>query len=436
MRVETYNKHFTVGKDGHLALDQVDLVEVAKDFGTPAYVMSDECLRENCRAFMGAMRRNFGDRFKVAYASKALSACFIYKILAEEGVHADVVSGGELYTALKAGFDPKNLHFHGNNKIDSELEMAVSCGIGSVIIDNYDEIVRLERIAAVHGKTQRVLLRVKPGIEAHTHEFIQTGQNDSKFGYGILDGEAMRLIRHILQQPHLDFKGIHCHIGSQIFDVEPFGHTARVMFDFFCKVENELNVRMDELIIGGGFGIKYMPGDHPGTFDAKIDEIGAALRACAEENGREMPEIVIEPGRSMVGAAGCTLYTVGGVRDIKDARSYVSVDGGMPDNPRFTLYQAEYDAVVADRADAPRDKVQTIAGRCCESGDLIARDLNFQTAKPGDTLCVFATGAYNYSMASNYNRLPRPPILLIRDGRVHTVVRRESYDDLIRNDVL
>jgi len=433
---QIYSDHFSVGKDGHLHLDGVDLVQTAKEFGTPAYVMSDACLRENCRSFTSAMRRNFGERFKVAYASKALSAGFIYKILAEEGVHADVVSGGEMYTALKAGFNPKNLHFHGNNKVDSELEMAVSCGIGSIIIDNFEEITRLERISATHNVKQRVLLRVKPGIEAHTHEFIQTGQNDSKFGYGIADGEAMRLIRHILEQPHLDFKGIHCHIGSQIFDTEPFAHTAHVMFSFFCKIEHDLGITMDELIIGGGFGIKYMPSDHPGAVAAKIDEIGTALKQVAHENGRELPEIVIEPGRSMVGAAGCTLYTVGGVRDIVGARSYVSIDGGMPDNPRFALYQAEYDAAVANRANAPRDKVQTIAGRCCESGDLIARDLNFQTAQAGDTLCVFATGAYNYSMASNYNRLPRPPILLVKDGKVQTVVRRESYDDLIRNDVL
>lgn len=433
--MEQYSKHFTVGKNGHLEFDGVDLVQIGKDFGTPAYVMSDACLRENCRTFNSAMHRNFGEHCKVAYASKALCAGFIYKILEEEDTHADVVSGGELYTALKAGFNPKNLHFHGNNKVDSELEMAASCGIGSIIIDNYEEVSHLERICAAHGKNQRVLFRVKPGVSAHTHEFIMTGQNDSKFGYGIADGEAMRIARHILQQPHLDFAGIHCHIGSQVFDVDAFAKTARVMFDFFCQMEQELNIHMDEMIVGGGFGIKYMPTDHAGTIDEKIDAMGKAMREESARFGREIPEIVIEPGRSMVGAAGCTLYTVGGVRDIKDARSYVSIDGGMPDNPRFALYQAEYDAVVADRAEAPRDKVQTIAGRCCESGDLIARDLTFQTAKPGDTLCVFATGAYNYSMASNYNRLPRPPILLIKDGKVQTVVRRESYDDLIRNDI-
>ena len=435
--MEQYSKHFTVGNNGHLQMDGVDLVELGKEYGTPAYVMSEACLRENCRAFVTAMQRNFGERYKVAYASKALCARFIYPILAEEGVHADLVSGGELYTALSAGFDAKNLHFHGNNKTDAELEQAVACGIGSIIIDNYAEVLRLERICAAHGKHQRVLIRVKPGISAHTHEFIMTGQNDSKFGYGIQDGEALRLIRHILEQEHLDFAGIHCHIGSQIFEVDAFARTARVMFDFFCQIEKELNIHMDEMIVGGGFGIKYMPEDQPGTFGEKIDAMGAAMREEAAKYGREIPEIVIEPGRSMVGAAGCTIYTAGGVRDIKDARCYVSVDGGMPDNPRFALYQAEYDAVVADRADAPRDKVQTIAGRCCESGDLVAQDLKFQTAKPGDTLCVFATGAYNYSMASNYNRVPRAPIVLIGcDGKTRVVVRRESYEDLIRNDLL
>lgn len=434
---QIYNEHFSVGGNSHLLMDGVDLVDLGREYGTPAYVMSERCLRENCRAFTEAMRRNFGERNKVAYASKALCAAFIYPILASEGVHADVVSGGELYTAVKAGFDPKNLHFHGNNKTDAELEMAVSAGIGSIIIDNYEEVARLERICAAHGRNQRVLFRVKPGVSAHTHEFIMTGQNDSKFGYGIADGEAMRLARHILQQPHLDFAGIHCHIGSQVFDVDAFAKTARVMFDFFCQMEKELHIRMDEMIVGGGFGIKYMPTDRPGTFGEKIDAMGQAMREESARLGREIPEIVIEPGRSMVGAAGCTLYTVGGVRDIKDARCYVSIDGGMPDNPRFALYQAEYDAVVADRAAAPRDKVQTIAGRCCESGDLIARDLKFQTARPGDTLCVFATGAYNYSMASNYNRVPRAPIVLIGcDGKTRTVVRRETYEDLVACDLL
>lgn len=432
-----YSDRFTIRDDGHLCLDNVDLVEVAHEYGTPAYVMSEGQIRQNCRDFTQAMRRNFGERYKVAYASKALCARFIYPILAREGVHADVVSGGELYTALKAGFDPRHLHFHGNNKTVSELEMAVDCGIGSIIIDAFEEVDRLEAICAAKGKHQRVLFRVKPGVHADTHEFISTGQNDSKFGFGIEDGEAMRLAKYILEHKHLDFVGIHCHIGSQVFSVDGFAKAARIMFDFFCKMEKELNIHMDEMIIGGGFGVKYMPTDEPGTFGEKIDAMGEVMREEAAKMGREIPEIVIEPGRSMVCTAGCTLYTVGSVRDIKDARTYVSVDGGLPDNPRFALYQAQYDAVVANRVNAPRDKVQTIAGRCCESGDLVAKDLKFQTAKADDILCVFATGAYNYSMASNYNRVPRPPILLIREnGKVETVVRRESYDDLICNDIV
>lgn len=430
-----YSEHFTIGENGHLCLDGIDLVKTAEAFGTPVYVMSESQLRENCRAFTQAMERNFGARYKVAYASKALCAKFIYPILASEGIHADVVSGGELYTALKAGFDPRHLHFHGNNKTAAELKMAVDCGIGSIIIDAMEEVDRLEAICAAKGVRQRVLFRVKPGVHADTHEFISTGQNDSKFGFGIEDGEAMRMTRHILEQKHLDFAGIHCHIGSQVFSIDGFARAAKIMFDFFCGIERELHITMDEMIIGGGFGVKYMPEDEPGTFGEKIDAMGRVMRDEAAKLGRKVPEIVIEPGRSMVCAAGCTLYTVGSVRDIKDARCYVSVDGGMTDNPRFALYQAKYDAVVANRAGAPRDKLQTIAGRCCESGDLVARDLQFQAAKAGDILCVFATGAYNYSMASNYNRVPRPPILLVSDGMVREVVRRETYEDLIRNDL-
>ena len=430
-----YSEHFTIGENGHISLDGLDLVKVAEEFGTPAYVMSESHLRENCRAFTRAMRRNFGERCKVAYASKALCARFLYPILASEGIHADVVSGGELYTALKAEFDPKHLHFHGNNKTVAELEMAVDCGIGSIILDAMEEVDRLEAICAARDIHQRVLFRVKPGVHADTHAFISTGQNDSKFGFGIQDGEAMRMARHILEQEHLDFSGIHCHIGSQVFSLDGFARAAKIMFDFFCQIERELHITMDELIVGGGFGVKYMPEDEPGTFDEKIDTMGKVLREEAEKQGRVLPEIVIEPGRSMVCAAGCTLYTVGSVRDIRDGRCYVSVDGGMTDNPRFALYQANYDAVVANRAAAPRDKLQTIAGRCCESGDLVARDLQVQAAKAGDILCVFATGAYNFSMASNYNRVPRPPILLICDGVVREVVRRETYEDLIHNDL-
>ena len=431
-----YSDHFTIEDDGHLHLDGVDLVEVAKQYGTPVYVMSEKQIRENCRAFTQAMARNFGEKYKVAYASKALCAKFIYRILQSEGIHADVVSGGELYTALKAGFDPKHLHFHGNNKTVAELEMGVDCGIGSIIIDAYEEVERLEAVCAARGVHQRVLFRVKPGVHADTHEFISTGQNDSKFGFGIEDGEAMRLARHILEQPHLDFAGIHCHIGSQVFSVDAFARAAKIMFDFFCKMEQELNIYMDEMIIGGGFGVKYMPSDEPGTFGEKLDAMGKVMHEEAAKYGREIPEIVIEPGRSMVCAAGCTLYTVGSVRDIKDARTYVSVDGGMIDNPRFVLYGAEYDAVVANRANAPRDKVQTIAGRCCESGDLVARDLKFQTAKAEDIICTFATGAYNFSMASNYNRVPRPSIILVKeDGTTAEVVRRQTYEDLISCDL-
>lgn len=432
-----YSRHFTIGKNGNLHMDGADLTQIAKDYGTPAYVMSEAAIRENCRAFVGAMQRNFGDNFKVAYASKAFGAAFIYPILQQEKMHADVVSGGELYTALKAGFPAESLHFHGNSKTDDELEYAVKVGIGSMVIDNFTEISRLDAIAGRHGVKINTLFRVKPGVEAHTHESIQTGQNDSKFGFGIADGEGMKVARAIHQAQNLNFRGIHCHIGSQIFGTESFDVAADKMISYMADIQREVGCQLPELILGGGFGVRYMPEDNPVSVDTMIDSIAAAVRRCCDKYGVALPEVVIEPGRSMVGETGATIYTVQGVKDIKDARRYVLVDGGMTDNPRFALYQAQYDAVVANKVEAAKDTLQTIAGRCCESGDMVSKDVYFQKAEAGDILCVFTTGAYNYAMASNYNRVPRPPVVLVRpDGTTRLVVRRETYEDITACDII
>ncbi len=432
-----YNEHFTTDSSGVLHYDGVNLKEMAQKYGTPLYVMSESTIRKTVSTFVNAMERNFGERCKVAYASKALCAGFLYKILNEERAHADVVSGGELYTALKAGFPAQNLHFHGNNKTDDEIKMAIECGIGSIIADSFEEIPRIDSIAGQLNKRVRGMLRIKPGIEAHTFEAVQTGQKDSKFGFGISDGNAMKASEMMHKASNIDFHGIHCHIGSQIFGTDSFGMAADVMIKLISEINTAFGIELPELILGGGFGIRYMPEDKPENKDVVIDAIGTAVRAAAQKFGlSKLPEIVIEPGRTVVGDAGCTLYTVGSVKDIEGARCYVSVDGGMTDNPRFALYEAQYDACVVDRADSEKDKLQTIAGRCCESGDMVSRDIMIQPAKAGDTLCVFATGAYNFSMASNYNRVPRPPIVLIcEDGQTKVVVRRESYEDLIRNDI-
>jgi len=431
-----YSSHFDISSTGTLCLDGVELLELARTYGTPLYVMSESAIRQACRRFVGAMGRNFGC-FKVAYASKALCAAFLYPILEAEGMHADVVSGGELYTALLAGFPASKLHFHGNNKSVDELEYAVHSGIGSVVIDSLGEIERLDAIAARLGKRVRVLFRVKPGVEAHTHASIMTGQNDSKFGFGIEDGAGLEAALAIHRAGNLELRGIHCHIGSQIFGDQSFTVAADKMIAFTAQLNQALGVTLPELILGGGFGIRYMPEDDSPDVDALIDSIGSAVRQGCKKHGVPLPEIVIEPGRAIVGPAGCTLYTVGGVKDITGARCYVTVDGSMSDNPRHALYDAQYDACVVDRAGESKRVIQTIAGRCCESGDMISRDIALQPARAGDTLCVYATGAYNYAMSMNYNRLPRPAMVLIAEEGTHRlVIRRETWADMTRCDVI
>jgi len=436
MKQELFSEHFSVNERGNLSFDGLDLADAARQFGTPAYLISEDAVRQQCRAYMQAMRREFGGRFKVAYASKALCSSFLYPILQSEGLNADVVSGGELYTALRAGFPASNLHFHGNNKTDAELEQAVDCGIGSVVIDCFDEIERLDALCSEKGKRVSVLLRVKPGVDAHTHEFISTGHNDCKFGFGIEDGQVYEAARRLKTCKSLDFCGLHCHIGSQIFLKEPFGVAADVMAGLFAALRRDFGFDLRELILGGGFGVKYMPEDRPVPVDEMVAFLGDAVRQSCKKHEVDVPEIVIEPGRSIICAAGVTLYTVGAVKPVPGARTYVAVDGGMPDNPRFALYQAQYDACIVGKAGQEKTETVTIAGKCCESGDMISRDIRLQPAQRGDLLCVFSTGAYTYSMASNYNRLPRPPIVLVSEGASRLVVRRESFEDLVRNDLL
>lgn len=435
MKDGLFSEHFSVNAQGHLALDGLDLVGAAQEFGTPAYVISEDAVRGQCRAYMQAMKDAFGDRFKVSYASKALCAKFIYPIVQSEGLHADVVSGGELYTAMQAGFPASKLHFHGNNKSDDELRQAVDCGIGAVIIDCMDEIGRLNAICGQRRRRIPVLLRIKPGVDAHTHEFISTGHNDCKFGFGIEDGQAYEAARLLRGCEWLDFCGLHCHIGSQVFLKEPFGVAADVMIRLLAELRRG-GFDLRELILGGGFGVRYMPEDRPVPVSEMVSYLGDAVRQSCRMYDTPLPEIVVEPGRSIVCTAGVTLYTVGSVKAVPGARTYVAVDGGMPDNPRFALYQAQYDACIANKAAQEKSEIVTIAGKCCESGDLLGRDMHLQPAQRGDVLCVFSTGAYTYSMASNYNRLPRPPVVLVSGGRAQVAVRRESYADLVRNDLL
>ena len=424
-----------INEKGHLTIGGCDTVELAETYGTPLYVMNEEVIRQALRAYVQSMETYYPQGGRVAYASKACCFLEMYRIAAQEGCGADVVSGGELYTALRAGMPVERLYFHGNNKPEGELRMALEAGVGRIVVDNPAELRRLSSIAQDMGSTAAILLRVTPGIDAHTHQFIRTGQIDSKFGLTLENGEALAAAREALSLPGIDLKGFHCHIGSQIFDVDPFAHAADVMLRFMARVRGETGATLTELNLGGGFGIRYTDRDQPKPFGAYMKQVSAVMSQTAAELDFPLPFNISEPGRSVAAPAGITLYTVGAVKSIPGVREYVSVDGGMGDNPRYALYKAAYTVVAANRMREPNTRVMTISGRCCESGDLIQENVPLPDCEHGDILAVLGTGAYNYSMSSNYNRLPRPAVVMVMDGTSRVVVKGETYEDLIRNDV-
>ena len=424
-----------INEKGHLTIGGCDTVELAETYGTPLYVMNEEVIRQALRAYVQSMETYYPQGGRVAYASKACCFLEMYRIAAQEGCGADVVSGGELYTALRAGMPVERLYFHGNNKPEGELRMALEAGVGRIVVDNPAELRRLSSIAQDMGSTAAILLRVTPGIDAHTHQFIRTGQIDSKFGLTLENGEALAAAREALSLPGIDLKGFHCHIGSQIFDVDPFAQAADVMLRFMARVRGETGATLTELNLGGGFGIRYTDRDQPKSFGAYMKQVSAVMSQTAAELDFPLPFIILEPGRSVAAPAGITLYTVGAVKSIPGVREYVSVDGGMGDNPRYALYKAAYTVVAANRMREPNTRVMTISGRCCESGDLIQENVPLPDCEHGDILAVLGTGAYNYSMSSNYNRLPRPAVVMVMDGTSRVVVKGETYEDLIRNDV-
>ena len=427
--------NLNVNENGNLTIGGVDTTVLAQQYGTPLYVFDENKIRESCRRFKESMERCYGGNGMVCYASKAFSCMEMCRVIKDEGLGLDVVSGGELYTALKAGFDASKIGFHGNNKTDEELEYAVSSDIGHIIVDNFSELARLEKIAGRLGKKPHIMFRIKPGIDAHTHDFVKTGQIDSKFGFALETGEAFEAVKEALSCENLDFMGVHCHIGSQIFDIDPFEEAARVMIEFIAKIKNELNHEVRELNLGGGFGIKYLNEHDPAPYETYMERISKVVKNSCEELGINQPAILIEPGRSIAAPAGITLYTVGARKEIPGIRTYVSIDGGMCDNPRYILYQSEYEAIVANKASQERDENVTIAGKCCESGDLIGENMPLQHAESGDIIAVLATGAYNYSMSSNYNRIPKPAVVFVKDGESRIVVKRETFEDIIRNDI-
>lgn len=423
-----------INSEGNLSIGGCDCVELAKEYGTPLYVMDETLIRENCRAYKKTLDKSYGGNALVIYASKAFCTKSMYKILDEEGLGADVVSGGEIFTALSAGFPAEKIYFHGSNKSADEVRYAVSSGIGRIIVDNFYELSLLDGICSDLGVRQKVILRVSPGVDAHTHSFISTGQIDSKFGIAIDTGEAKEFVKTALSTKGVEVTGVHCHIGSQIFDYEPFAVAAEKMMAFIADIKKSFGFEFSELDLGGGFGIKYTDADEHIPYAEFMENISRIIKELAEREGVTLPFIIMEPGRSLVGAAGITLYTAGVVKDVPGYRRYVSIDGGMGDNPRYALYQAEYMAVVASRPDAPYDTKCSLVGKCCESGDIIIEDGMLQEIAPGDIVAVLSTGAYNYSMSSNYNRIPRPAVVMVKDGEKRVVVERETYEDLIRND--
>jgi len=424
-----------INSKGHLEIGGCDVTDLKAQFGTPLYIVDEELVRKRCREYIVAFRES-GLKFQVAYASKAFCVMAMCRLADEEGLSLDVVSDGELYTALQAGFPAHRIHFHGNNKTVEEIEMAIDARIGCFVVDNFIELHLLNTIAAEKGQRVNVLLRVTPGVEAHTHEYISTGQTDSKFGFDIGNGSAFVAVREASGLANLELLGVHSHIGSQIFEVEGFQMAVERVAQFALRVRDELQVTFKVVNLGGGFGIRYVEGDTPLHVSQYVKAITDGVKTHFAALGDTLPEIWVEPGRSIVGDAGTTLYTVGTSKEIPGVRKYVAVDGGMTDNPRPALYESKYEAILANRAKEEAVETVSIAGKCCESGDMLIWDLDLPKVNSGDLLAVACTGAYNYAMASNYNRIRRPSVVFAKDGQADIVVARESFDNIVGNDMI
>ncbi|MEI7024614.1 diaminopimelate decarboxylase [Paenibacillus sp. y28] len=424
-----------INDKGHLTIGGCDSTQLVEQFGTPLYVFDEALIRQRCKEYVDAFKAS-GLKFQVAYASKAFCVQAMCRVAEQEGMSLDIVSDGELYTALQAGFPVDRIHFHGNNKTVEEIEMAIDAKIGCFVVDNFVELDMLNHIAGEKGQQVKILLRITPGVEAHTHEYISTGQTDSKFGFDLGNGSAYKAVEEASKRPNLQLLGVHSHIGSQIFEVEGFRMAADKVSKFAAKVRDELNVTFQVINLGGGFGIRYVDGDTPLPVAQYVQAITDAIKDNFDNYSYPTPEIWVEPGRSIVGDAGTTLYTVGTSKEIPGVRKYVAVDGGMTDNPRPALYESKYEAILANRANEANEEVVSVAGKCCESGDMLIWDLNLPKVQSGDVLAVSCTGAYNYAMASNYNRLRKPAVVFVKDGQADLVVKRESYQDVAGNDVI
>ncbi|PHB30298.1 diaminopimelate decarboxylase [Bacillus pseudomycoides] len=422
-----------INEQGHLEIGGCDTTQLAKQYGTPLYVYDEASVREKCRAFHRAFQES-GFSYQVAYASKAFLCMEMCRVAREENMSLDVVSGGELYTALQAGFPASRIHFHGNNKTEEEIVMALQADVGCFVVDNFFEMEILHDLAQQYGKIVNILIRVTPGVEAHTHEYITTGQDDSKFGFGVSAGQAMQAIRIALEKSNYNVLGIHSHIGSQIFETAGFVRAVEVLHNFLEEIREQTGYVVTVLNVGGGFGIRYTEADRPLTLETYVHAVTDAVREQFTRNNYPLPEIWIEPGRSIVGDAGTTIYTVGAVKDIPGIRKYVSVDGGMTDNLRPALYGARYEAMLANRGKEEAEEVVSIAGKCCESGDMLIWDIELPQVATADLLAISCTGAYGYSMANNYNRIRRPAVVFAKGGASQIVVERETYENIIGND--
>ena len=427
--------NLSINEKGHLTIGGADVADLAAEYGTPLYVLDEDVVRRNCRTYVNAMHESFGPDAAPLYASKALSFKGIYPIVESEGMCVDVVSPGEIYTALAAGFPAAKMFFHGTNKTDEDIEYGVKSGVGYFVVDNLNELEVLDRVCGECGVIQKVLLRLTCGLDPHTLEAINTGRVDSQFGVPIDTGQADDFVRAALACENIQVDGFHSHVGSQIFESDSFIRQAEILTSYAAKMRDEAGLVLKALNIGGGFGVRYTEADPAIDIAARIEEVANHMKAACREHGLDLPTVYMEPGRSIVADAGVTLYRTGGIKEVKGYRNYVTVDGGMTDNPRYALYKSAYTVINASKAGEPANFECTIAGRCCESGDRIAEGIRIAEPARGDVIAVLSTGAYNYSMASNYNRIPRPAMVIIKEGSASLAVRRESFEDLIKNEL-
>lgn len=421
---------------GELCFAGMELSPLAEKYGTPLYLYDEARIRERCRTYLSAVKKSFGEKGKVLYASKAASFKRLYEIMKEEGMGIDVVSRGEIYTATIANFPLEKAYFHSNNKTDEDIVYAIEHGVGCFVVDNEEELYAIERIAAERDVCQKVLLRLTPGIDPHTYAAVATGKVDSKFGSAIETGQAQQITVLALSLPHIDLRGFHCHVGSQVFDSDVYLRAADVMLTFVADMYKMHGYLADELDIGGGYGVRYVESQPTIDIAENIALVAAYMKERANELCIPLPAVAFEPGRSIVADAGLTIYTVGTVKRIPGYKNYVSVDGGMTDNPRFALYGSPYTILPVSKETGDDAEICSVVGRCCESGDILQENVPMpKDVKRGDLLACLTTGAYHYSMASNYNRIPRLPVVMLSDGESYVAVRRETPEDVAALDV-